>query len=572
MMKIKCKIDDRDYTSYTFYNSDTSEELDNIKINPINYKLFNQDIFELTNDNMVSIIHSPIRCMNNIPGVLVLENNKTFGKRKNKFYYKCIPDDIRLPIFIVAYKPKINFNKIHHNKYVIFNYKNWTGKHPTATIENSLGDINKLENFYDYQLYCKSLYTSIQNFTKNTKKLLRKTSENEYIKIIDKKYKPEDRTSMNIFSIDPENCVDIDDAFGYEVLENSNIKFSIYIANVSLWMDAIGIWDSFSTRISTIYLPDRKRTMLPKVLSDSLCSLHEKLIRFAFTIDIEICSKTSKIIDYSYFNTKIKVNKNFVYESQELLNTHDYKFSNELIQKLNKNYSYLDNINDSHDFIAYIMILMNYLTAKKLSSEEVGIFRSVKSGNINNTSDNTDKISIPKDISKFLKMWNSSGGNYTKYKNLESHDILNFEAYVHVTSPIRRIVDLLNIIIYQKKFNVCELSESCHNFLTNWTTDESLDYINTTVRSIRKVQNDCNLLKICIEDRSVINKIYNGYIFDKLVRDDNTFKYTVYIPFLKMVNRFISNEDRPNISNEKFKIYLFLDENTLRNKIRIEIV
>ena len=125
MMKIKCKIDDRDYTSYTFYNSDTSEELDNIKINPINYKLFNQDIFELTNDNMVSIIHSPIRCMNNIPGVLVLENNKTFGKRKNKFYYKCIPDDIRLPIFIVAYKPKINFNKIHHNKYVIFNYKYW---------------------------------------------------------------------------------------------------------------------------------------------------------------------------------------------------------------------------------------------------------------------------------------------------------------------------------------------------------------------------------------------------------------------------------------------------------------
>ena len=39
-------------------------------------------------------------------------------------------------------------------------------KHPVATLVNNLGDVTELDNFYEYQLYCKSLYASIQNITK----------------------------------------------------------------------------------------------------------------------------------------------------------------------------------------------------------------------------------------------------------------------------------------------------------------------------------------------------------------------------------------------------------------------
>ena len=59
----------------------------------------------------VELLHSSARSMEVIPGVLVLEGNKTYGKRNKKYYYKCIPDDKRLPIFLVAYSVKLGFNK-----------------------------------------------------------------------------------------------------------------------------------------------------------------------------------------------------------------------------------------------------------------------------------------------------------------------------------------------------------------------------------------------------------------------------------------------------------------------------
>ena len=37
---------------------------------------------------------------------------------------------------------------------------------------------------------------------------------------------------------------------------------------MSLKDDHLNIWESFSRRVSTIYLPDRKRPMLPTILSD----------------------------------------------------------------------------------------------------------------------------------------------------------------------------------------------------------------------------------------------------------------------------------------------------------------
>ena len=48
------------------------------------------------------------------------------------------------------------------------------------------------------------------------------------------------------------------------------------------------LWNSFTKRVSTIYLPDRKRPMLPTILSDTLCSLQENENRFALTMEIVI--------------------------------------------------------------------------------------------------------------------------------------------------------------------------------------------------------------------------------------------------------------------------------------------
>ena len=67
---------------------------------------------------------------------------------------------------------------------------------------------------------------------------------------------------------------------------------------------------SFSERIATIYLPDRKRPMLPTCLADCLCSLIENLCRFAITCDITVCK--NEITNIRYKNTLIKVEGIFV--------------------------------------------------------------------------------------------------------------------------------------------------------------------------------------------------------------------------------------------------------------------
>ena len=277
--------------------------------------MFNQDIFTY-NEGKVEILHSSARCMKVIPGVLVLEKSQIYGRVKDKFLYKCIPDDKRIPIFLVPYKLRLGFNKSIKNKYVVFEFKEWTGKHPRGVLRQTIGDVDTLENFYEYQLYCKSLYASIQNITKKTMRKLKEKTESEYIEMIKSKSDLKDyRDTRNILSIDPSTSKDFDDAFDIEVLGDNRYRVGIYISNVSFWMDALDLWDSFSSRISTIYLPDRKRPMLPTVLSDALCSLTEHDLRFALCLNLIVAD--SEIESSEFKNCLIKVKKNHRYDTKE---------------------------------------------------------------------------------------------------------------------------------------------------------------------------------------------------------------------------------------------------------------
>jgi exoribonuclease R len=565
MIKYKTFIEEGNYSKFHFTNAITLKKID-IKIQPASLKLFNHDVFTYENDT-VKLLHSSIRSIKTIPGVLVLQSDKMYGKIRDKFLFKCIPDDKRLPPFLIPYKNKNNsFHKLLYNKYITFKYHSWNNDFPRGTIEQVIGNVSELCNFYEYNLYCKSLYASIQQFNKATMKKLRSKSSDIFIEEIQNKYNPEMRHERNIFAIDPVNSKDFDDAVGMEQTEKTT-TISIYIANVSFWLDIMDLWNSFSQRISTIYLPDRKRPMLPTILSDALCSLVENQKRFAFTLDLVVDNETLDIISYKFLNTAITLKKNLRYDTKELEKYKPYKSLLKFIKKLNKRHKYVENIVTSHDVVAYLMIFMNYMSAKELVTFKKGIFRSAK---YNDTF--VAPKHVPKDVQKFLKMWNSFGGRYCKFKDLESHDMLELDAYVHITSPIRRLVDLLTMLELQRCLGLYHFNEHTTIFYDNWTNDESMKYINKTMRSIRKVQNDCSLLDICMKDTEKLNKTYNGFIFDKILRNDNLFQYMIFLPELKMTNRITTRYDLENHSKQLFKIYVFIDENRLKQKIRVEFI
>jgi exoribonuclease R len=568
----KVHINDRAYTSWTFLTVVDFKEKELKEFNPAERKLFTNDIF--TTEPEFKILHSSTRTSKNIPGVLILKGNKTYGRSENgKLLYKCIPDDRRLPTFLISYEMKnVGFSKVFVNQYVTVNFSEWKDKHPRGVISQLIGPVEVLDNFYEYQLYCKSLNASIQNFTKNTSKALKSHPHDAFIENIRVKY-PEivDRTSKddwNIITIDPPNSQDFDDAFSIRTLENGVQQLSIYISNVTIWMDVLNLWDSFSRRISTIYLPDRKRPMLPTILSDCLCSLQEKHTRLAFVMDLIIDGEV--ITDIKYSNCMIKVAKNYCYEEHTLLENANYNAILETTKVLSKNYKYINNVRNSHEMVCYLMILMNYNTAKNLFVHKNGIFRSTIM-----KKEILVPESLPEDVGKFIKIWNSAAGQYIDVSCLEegqtiSHDLLEMDAYVHITSPIRRLVDLLNIIQFQQNTGIIKLSENAGLFYKKWIDD--LEYINTTMRSIRRVQSDCNLLHMCSTLPEIMEKNYTGYVFDKIIRNDGLFQYVVYLPELKLASRVTFRENIDNYALREYKLYLFHDEEKFKKKIRLQLL
>lgn len=587
MTLYQIKIDNRNYETWQLYNATTKEPIQIDDLNPINHKLLNDDVF-IYNKGKVEIVKSSIRSHENIAAVLILDNNKTYGRENKKseinpslkegrLLYKCVPNNPSIPVFLVPFEIKqMGFSKVFNNLYVTIRFNHWLEKHPRAILSQTIGPVDIIENFYEYQLYCKNLNISIQQFNKNTTNSIKQKAHihDSFITEICKQYPNiEDRTTWKTFTIDPNGSQDFDDGFSIKSTNSEKTLLSIYISNVSIWLECLNLWSVFSERISTIYLPYRKIPMVPNILSDCLCSLQSNARRFAFTMDIIIDSEFN-IISINYTNSLIKVFKNFCYEEPSLLNDPDYNHLFKTTTLLSNKYKYV-NIHDSHDLVSYLMIFMNHHCAKDLLKNKNGVFRAVSS---NKEQACSLPPSLPNDVRQFLKIFSSVSGQYITLETCHQedslqlcrHETLELDAYVHITSPIRRIVDLLNMIQFQINNQLISLSDDAIQFYSTWIS--KIEYINTTMRSIRQVQNDCNLLELCSHNKDVIDKIYDGYCFDKSVTTNNLFQYMVFLPELRISSRIIVFHDFDNYTQHKFKLFLFNDEEKFKKKIRLQII
>jgi exoribonuclease R len=579
MKKFQIMIDDRNYSQWNILDAETGKNVDIanseypglLELNPIKEKLFTKDIFSFNSDLSINVLHCSVKETLEFPGILMLDNNKTFGRTENKkrLLYKCIPDDKHLPAFLIPYEIQMGFSKVNKNKYVIFKFDSWKDKHPQGILVQTLGNVDNIEIFYEYQLYCKSLHHSISKFINKTRENIEKRPAAEHISQIfnNKNFTIQDRRNDHyIFSIDPLGSMDFDDAFSIKKMPDGNWKVSVYIANVYFWLESFNLWNSFSKRVSTIYLPDRRRPMLPTILSESLCSLQKQQDRFAFVMDI-IVSANGKIIEdsCSFSNALITLEKNYVYEDPKMIATDEnYKNLLELTVKMDKE------IENSHDVVSYWMIVMNSMCGNFMSSNKFGIFRS--SNYIDKNKNDNVSDDIKPETKRVIKMWNNASGQYVLYKDGEhQHEVMNIKSYIHITSPIRRLVDLLNqMFIFDRLGLIRNISKDANNFLLDWL--EKLDYINGSMRSIRKVQTDCEVVNRCFTNPDIMKIEYTGVVFDKMKKSDNTYSYMIYLEDIKLLSRIICRTDVPNYSKNKFKLYLFEDEDKIKNKIRLHMV
>jgi len=581
-------IEDRNYSQWGIVDVQSGKRIDVENpqwdgipkwdgFHPIKEKLFTRDIFSFQeNGRDIYIVSSPVKDSIEIPGILILENNKTFGRTDNKkrLLYKCIPNDRSLPAFIIPYEIKMGFSKVNKNKYVTFKFDKWKDTHPQGLLVQTLGNVEKIEVFYEYQLYCRSLHISITHFINKTRETLEKKPTPERIAQIcnNTDFIIHDRRKQDyIFTIDPLGSSDFDDAFSIRKMENGNWKISVYIANVYLWVEAFNLWNSFSTRVATIYLPDRRRPMMPTILSELLCSLQKQDDRFAFVMDVLVDSNGNVIENSETFsNALIWVEQNYVYEDPEMIATDEhYTQLLEITKKIDKH------VEDSHDLVSFWMVFMNKVCGNRMALQKFGIFRSsnyfdpLKNQQID---DDTIIWDMKEDTTRIIKMWNNSSGQYVLYNDDKmEHVLMDIKSYVHVTSPIRRLVDLLNQMLLLDKLGlITNRSKEATAFLSNWL--ENIDYINASMRSIRKVQTDCQLVERCFKTPDIMKIEHTGVVFDKLKKSDNTYCYMVYLEDIKLLSRITCKTDVLNYSKNQFKVYLFEDEDKIKNKIRLSIV
>ncbi|XP_018364763.1 PREDICTED: exosome complex exonuclease RRP44 [Trachymyrmex cornetzi] len=99
----------------------------------------------------------------------------------------------------------------------------------------------------------------------------------------------EDLRHLDICSVDPPGCTDIDDALHCRSLPNGNFDVGVHIADVSHFIrPGTALDKEAALRATTVYLVDKRIDMVPELLSSNLCSLRGKEERFAFSCIWEI--------------------------------------------------------------------------------------------------------------------------------------------------------------------------------------------------------------------------------------------------------------------------------------------
>jgi exoribonuclease R len=545
------QISNRDYTEWRFANAIEAKAIE--QICPLAEKLFHGDQIDASGKLVLS---SPYRKKENICGVL-LTSEKTYGRcTSGKLLYKCVPDAEHLPCFLIPYEEKqIGFNKTRNDRYIAFRLKEWTDKHPRGMLTNTFGEVNDTEAYIAYQLACQDLNVSLKTLNAATLRALRETTLGP-IPLYCNGIKIEDRRALPIISIDPAGCKDIDDALGLQIISDEESILSIYIAHVPMMLEYLNLWPHLTERSSTIYLPEKKMPMLPFALSENVCSLHQKEDRVAFVLDITI--KHLKVQRIHYTSAVIRVEKNYAYDAAELIQRADYKGMLDACRQLNDTFQYMPCIKNSHELVEYCMLFMNRECAKILQEKNTGgIFRATH-----------DEPMLDNELQQ---LWQNVAGEYCS--KAKPHALIGggLDSYLHITSPIRRLVDIVNILeILQDQV---PWSSAAHAFKEKWQASESLARINRDTKATRKLQNEIEVLQAYEKEP---DRIYAGIVFNQTKNNENSkgslYKYKAYLKETKVLTTVLSTKNIPNNTTVYFSAHLFLDEAKMTKKVRLQLI
>ncbi len=238
--------------------------------------------------------------------------------QKNENFGFVVPDDkaFGTDIFI----SKNNFGKARNNHKVLVQITKYPekGKSAEGKVIEVIGNVNEagvdmLSLIKEYSLPS----TFSEEVVNEAKSKGSKINQNEIESRVDLREK-------EIFTIDGEDAKDLDDAVRVEKLENGNYILDVHIADVSHYVKQNSLLDREAyNRGTSIYMLGRVIPMLPRELSNGICSLNAGEDRFTLSCSMEINS-SGDVVDSKVYKAVINVTERMNYtDVQKILDKSD---------------------------------------------------------------------------------------------------------------------------------------------------------------------------------------------------------------------------------------------------------
>ncbi len=123
-----------------------------------------------------------------------------------------------------------------------------------------------------------------------------------------------DLRHVKMITIDGADAKDLDDAISLETLDNGNFNLGVHIADVAHYVqEGTSLDKEALSRATSVYLLDKVIPMLPRELSNGICSLNPRLDRLAMSVFIEI-DQEGRVVNHEIHESLININERMVYE------------------------------------------------------------------------------------------------------------------------------------------------------------------------------------------------------------------------------------------------------------------